>query len=76
MGVSYLRASDVWYVACLLFDFLVILEYSVLLWLQRRREEGEAKWGQVQPFPATDGSKVVRASPAKPKVRAGAGPRG
>ncbi|XP_043238228.1 glycine receptor subunit alpha-4-like [Amphibalanus amphitrite] len=68
MGVSYLRASDVWYVACLLFDFLIILEYSVLLWLQRRREEGEAKWGQVQPFPATDGTKLVRPSPVKPKT--------
>ena len=68
MGVSYLRASDVWYVACLLFDFLIILEYAVLLWLQRGREEREAKWGQVQPFPATDGSKP-KATPNKPKVR-------
>ena len=53
MRVSYIRASDVWFVVCLLFDFLIILEYAVLLWMQRERDQRGAQSNKVQPFRRT-----------------------
>ncbi|XP_037083179.1 glycine receptor subunit alpha-2-like [Pollicipes pollicipes] len=38
LEVSYIRASDIWYVGCLVFDFLIILEYVVLIFIQRERK--------------------------------------
>ncbi|XP_043213270.1 gamma-aminobutyric acid receptor subunit beta-4-like isoform X2 [Amphibalanus amphitrite] len=50
MRVSYIRNTDVWFVGCLLFDFLIILEYAVLLWVQRELADGAARWTRVTPF--------------------------
>ena len=38
LQVSYIRASDIWYVGCLIFDFLIILEYVVLIFIQRLKQ--------------------------------------
>ena len=59
--MSYIRASDIWYVGCLIFDFLIILEYVVLIFVQRQKQsEIGAVWARPTKIYPTEVSGCFR----------------